>query len=124
MFKFKTFQDKKKCILILAEEVVESEEEEDSAVALKKAGSEVSEPDVSKLKVCYKIETCKHQKLIKIIFYKLIYLLNCRKLWPMAKTAVKANLTGAVIQTARAQVAMTKANIKIFASVLSRSTFC
>lgn len=53
MFKFKIFQDKRKyIILILAEEVVESEEEEDSAVALKKAGSEVSEPDVSKFKVC------------------------------------------------------------------------
>lgn len=52
MFKFETFQDKRKCIiLILAEEVIESEEEEDSAVALKKAGSEASEPDLSKFKV-------------------------------------------------------------------------
>lgn len=41
----------------------------------------------------------------------------------MAKTVVKANLTGAVIQTVRAQVAMMKANIKIFVSVSSKSTF-
>lgn len=34
------------------EEVVESEEEEDSTVAFKKAGSEASEPDVTKFKVC------------------------------------------------------------------------
>lgn len=36
---------------ISAEEIIESEEEEDSAVAFKKAGSEASEPDVSKFKV-------------------------------------------------------------------------
>lgn len=41
-------------ISISAEEVIESEEEEDSAVAFKKAGSEASEPDVSKFKVFYR----------------------------------------------------------------------
>lgn len=37
--------------IILAEEIMESEEEEDSAVAFKKAGSEASEPDLTKFKV-------------------------------------------------------------------------
>lgn len=77
MFKFKSFQDERKIISILAEEIIESEEEEDSAVAFKKAGSEASEPDVSKFKVFYKIETCKRQMLIKISFYKAISLRCC-----------------------------------------------
>lgn len=52
---------------------MESEEEDDSAVAFKKAGSEASEPDVSKFKVFfYNIKTYKYQKLMKIIFYKSI----------------------------------------------------
>lgn len=45
--------------MILAEEVTESEEEEDSAVAFKKAGSEASEPDVTKFKVLYNTKTYK-----------------------------------------------------------------
>lgn len=44
---------------ISAEEVLESEEEDDSAIAFKKAGSEASEPDVSKFKVFYDIKTLK-----------------------------------------------------------------
>lgn len=43
-------------IFVSAEEIIESEEEEDSAVAFKKAGSEASEPDVSKFKVFYKTD--------------------------------------------------------------------
>lgn len=53
LFKFKSFQRWifKMNYSISAEEIIESEEEEDSAVAFKKAGSEASEPDVSKFKV-------------------------------------------------------------------------
>ncbi|XP_024884790.1 eukaryotic translation initiation factor 3 subunit C-like [Temnothorax curvispinosus] len=42
------------------------------------------------------------------------------RLRSMAKMAVKANLTGTVTHIVRAQVAMTKTNIKIFASISSR----
>lgn len=40
----------------------------------------------------------------------------------MARRGVKANPTGVAIRTARAQVATTKANIKIFVNVLLKST--
>lgn len=41
----------------------------------------------------------------------------------MAKTVVKVNLIGAVIQTVRVQAVMTKANIKIFVNVSLKSMF-
>jgi len=50
-FSLNYFEIKKKINSISAEEVLESEEEDDSA--FKKAGSEASEPDVSKFKVFY-----------------------------------------------------------------------
>lgn len=54
--------------------MIESEEEDDSAVAFKKAGSEASEPDVSKFKVFYNIKTYKYRKLMKIFFVNLFSL--------------------------------------------------
>lgn len=70
----------KQFLIILAEEIIETEEEEDSAVAFKKAGSEASEPDVTKFKVFMilrvKISICQFEYFFINLFFYVRYVVE------------------------------------------------